>query len=239
MNQGLAAPSSLEQRAPNREYSCFLCQHRTGTRFDGEKCPACGEATRTRSLAPIVACELRPYLAQLSPNGRLLAFSMTTTEWQLIEPCFAEVVSVSLLGEYGDGRPHLQGVDIRDLSRFAPASFGAVFGIIILDHLLEIDRAAAEVFRVLEPGGIFLTLLSSNRIRDGWEPPAIQKQIETDPGYYAYVPAGISLISITVGRLWLLREMHRAGFRARQVAIEDGLTGEISFWFIGSKPFTS
>ena len=219
------------------QLACSLCGYRSEALLNDETCPGCGEAARTRSLAPFVEHELRPLLRERSAaTGRLLAFAMTAPEKRLLAPLFDDIVSVSLFGDYGDGGPHLQGVDMRDLSRYPAGGFAAVFGILIFDYFIEMRQAMDEVFRVLEPGGVLFTMISPQRLTRGWEPPAVMKYIESQPGYFSYLPPGTSLISAVVGRRWFVRELRRAGFRPRHVAIGDGLTTAENDWFIGRKP---
>lgn len=71
------------------------------------------------------------------------------------------------LAKYSQGGPGavLQG-DAASLP-FPERTFSAAIAVLVLHHLTSIgqqDRALAEIYRVLRPGGIFLAL----EIRDGW-----------------------------------------------------------------------
>jgi len=217
--------------------SCPICGYSSDKRQQDERCPGCGEAARTRSLAPFIERGLSGYMGTPPlADGRLLAFAITTAELRMLRPLFAEIVSVSLFGQYGEGGRHQQGVDIRDLSRFPAASFAAVFGILIFDYLTEIRQAMDQVFRVLQPGGLLFTMISPDRLTDGLSPPTVVKTIEAQPDYFSYLPSGTKLVSISVGRRWFNRELRRAGFRAQHLVIPDGLTNMTSDWFVGRKP---
>ncbi|MBV9863605.1 MAG: methyltransferase domain-containing protein [Alphaproteobacteria bacterium] len=222
---------------PARAHSCPLCGFRAAERLADERCPGCGQAARTRSLAPFIEEELSLYMQEPPlAGGNLLAFAMTAAEQKLLAPLFPEIVSVSLFGEYGDGLPHEQGVDMRDLSRFAPASFAAVFSILVFDYFTEMRQAMDEAFRILKPGGILFTMISPDRLTDGFAAPEAVKYIEAQPNYFDYLPAGTKLVSASVGRRWFVRELRRAGFRSRHLSIPDDLTTMVSDWFIGRKP---
>ncbi|MBV9859724.1 MAG: methyltransferase domain-containing protein [Alphaproteobacteria bacterium] len=218
-------------------YVCPLCLYKSDRQLEGDKCPGCREPTRTRSLAPLLAGELKPLLDKPPlAGGRLLAFSMVTAERRLLQPLFPDIVSVSLFGSYGPADRHQQGVDIRDLSRYPPASFAAVFGIQIFDYFLEMRRAMDEAYRVLMPGGLLFTMLSPDRLTDDWTPPRVDEEIEADRRYFEYLPPGTRLVSATVGWRWFVDQLGRAGFGARHVVVPDTLTALFSDWFIAGKP---
>ncbi len=55
--------------------------------------------------------------------------------------------------------------------RATTAAFDAVVACLVFEHIIEVDRAIAEVARVLRPGGVFLFLLNHPLLQvpgSGW-----------------------------------------------------------------------
>src|SRR6185369_6545272 len=134
----------------------------------------------------------------------------TGWERKLLAPHFPKVQGASLYGKYSSG--NITGVDVRDLSRFAPSSFSGAFAILLFDYFPEHEKALAELARVIAPGGILFTLILSARVTPDGSPPVITRTITPRPGYFDYVPEGESLLNVTVGQDWLLDAIDRAGF---------------------------
>lgn len=215
---------------------CPLCGT-AGPVFAGasEACPGCSATARARSLAPIVTDLMRRALPLADALEKpILAFSATRDETPLLRRLFPRLKSVSLYGEYGDS--HEEGVDARDLSRYAADSFSGVFGIGLFDFFEEHGKALAEAFRVTAPGGVFLTLLLPYRLRDDDDPPRTEHIIVRRADYFDYMPEGASLPSITVGRRWFLKAITRAGFAAETIVVHDEGSGIDFHWFVGIKP---
>jgi ubiquinone/menaquinone biosynthesis C-methylase UbiE len=208
--------------------ACTICGTVFPPRFAGGDCPVCKSPARLRSL-PVVWDRIAPQPL----DGPLLGFALSGAERAFLAPRTAEIVSVSLYGDYGAG--HIAGVDVRDLSRFAPARFGAVFSILLFDYFAEHDQALAEIARVLKPGGVFATAILDSRLGDDAAPPSVTKTIQSKPGYFDYVPAETSLVSIRVGRAWFLAAMEQAGLAAQTVTLTDPASRERTTWFIGHK----
>ena len=214
---------------------CPFCGDPLHTVNNKGDCPSCGQHSRTRSLAPILADVVRPLL----PSGSLqtlplLAFAMTAAEQTLIEPIFPSWRSVSLFGTYRTD--HETGVDARDLSRYDQDCFAGVFSIQLFDFFPEHEQALQEMYRVLAPGGVLFTLIAGYRLRDDVDPPHLDKILETNAGYFAYWPTNRPLPSVKVGRAWFVDAMRRVGFEADLVQVKDDATGETLDWFIGQKP---
>ena len=216
----------------NTAIPCAIC----GTDLAGlamvseQNCPKCGARPRTRTLPAVVCEDVKPLIAGAGP---LLAFAMTSTEEQIIRPVFPEIISVSLYGKYRSD--HLEGVDVRDLSRFADGQFVAITGVLLFDYVPEMDSALAECFRVLADGGVLFTHIAGERLVDGLQPPTAIGVIEKRTGYFDYVPSDANMPSVRVGREWFIEAMGRAGFDARHVRIEDRPTGTWHDWFVGVK----
>jgi hypothetical protein len=195
-------------------------------------CPGCKSPARTRSLPAVLESVVGPHLAK-TPNAALplLAFATTGAERPLLASYFKAIQPASLYGKYA--ADNMTGVDVRDLSRFGPASFSGAFGILLFDYFPEHEKALAELSRVIAPGGVFFTLILPSRVEPDPSPPVVARKIKPRPGYFDYVPEGSELLSVNVGQDWLLRAIARAGFTPLQLRVPDPGTAEISQWFIG------
>ena len=214
-------------------YRCPLCGQEVTERAAGDACPHCGAPARARSVAVLFAEHLAGQpLQALRERLPALLFS-PAGERRILAGLFPRLSAVTLYGNYGDDVA--QGVDVRDLSQFADASFAAHLSIVLFDYFTEHEAALAEAFRVLAPGGLFATLILDSRIHEG--APRVVKTIEKKKGYYDYWPDGVDILSIGVGAGWLVEAMRGAGFAdAAHVAIPDPISGYVSHWFVGSKP---
>ena len=214
---------------------CTICGGALGDLSEDENCPHCGSPARTRSLAPIISSVIVPLLSRTEINRSLplLAFAMTIPEQRLLEPTFPTITSASLYGTYASD--HEEGVDARDLARYANGSFSGVFSILVWDYFTEHERALRETYRVLAPGGVFFTLIAGYRLTDGNDAPWVFKEITPRPGYLEYVPADTTLPSIKLGRSWLVDAMRRTGFAADLVSVRDTASGVTLDWFIGQR----
>lgn len=203
--------------------------------FEGDVCPSCSAPARVRTLGAVAREIVAPYMASHGSLGTrpLLAFAMDMIEYRLLERSFPMVQSVSLYGKYF-GPDHMAGIDARDLSRFAAGQFSGFFSIALFDYFVEHDKALAEAFRVLAPGGIFFTYIMPYRLAEGDAAPALDHMLR--PGHFSYMPPAEQLPSSKVGRSWFVKAMERAGFIAREVVVRDEVTGKDEFWFVGLKP---
>jgi len=223
--------------ALEQPYLCPYCAGPVTSRADKtQACPHCRAPARTRSL-PVL---LRDHLGdapgkELRDSLPVLAFAAVAFERTALAAHFAACRPVTLHGNYGEDV--VRGVDVRDLSRFDDNSFSGHFSIVLLDYIVEQQKALAEAFRVLAPGGVFATLVLDDRLSMDASPPRVLHKIEKRPGYYEYWPDGVDLLSVGVGRDWLLQAMRSAGFEdARLIAIEDPISRFVSYWFVGRKP---
>ena len=164
----------------------------------------------------------------------LLGFATTGVETQLTAQVFPVQKSVSLFGNYGGD--HEIGVDARDLSRYADGSMSGHFSILLFDYFTEQEAGVGEAFRVLAPGGVFFTQLGPYRLLDGWDAPFQIKEVRGRPGYFEYLPEGVALADIRVGRQWFLQAMEDAGFAVQWIRAHDRATGADLDWFVGYKP---
>ena len=147
-------PSQTEPVPLLRITSCTICGDAL-TEFDGDQnCKGCSSRAGLRALVPL----LNDVIAGLGPRGTaigkpLLGFAMTGAEVKLLQTRFPLRKSVSLFGNYATD--HELGVDVRDLSRYAGDSFCGVFASLLFDYFEQHERALAECFRVVAPGGVF------------------------------------------------------------------------------------
>ena len=218
--------------AADRPRLCPLCGAILGPPTEKGDCPGCKSPARTRSLPAVLDQIVAPQLAKAKlAELPLLAFAATGWERKILAPHFPNVRGASLYGKYATD--NTIGVDVRDLSRYPAKSFSGAFGILLFDYFPEHEKALAELARVIAPGGIFFTLILQTRIKPDASPPGVTRVIHPRPGYFDYVPEGGLLLNVNVGQDWLLGAIDRAGFKALQLRVPDGMTNEVSQWFIG------
>jgi len=216
--------------APAAGGVCIFCRTPIEPLAEKGKCKGCGSTPRLRSLSVLLPSALnRDRIAAHQP---LLAFSAPRQEKGLLAPYFPEIASVSLHGVYDS--VHTGGVDARDLSRYADASFGGHYSCLLFDYFVEHEPAVAEAYRVLVPGGVLLTHILHTRLQEGDLPPAERHVIQPKPGYYEYIPEDQPMISVRVGAAWFLRAMARTGFRCTRFRVGDP-SGVVCDWFLGHK----
>lgn len=215
--------------------ACPVCGDALAELVSDEYCPSCNTPGRTRVLPPLLENVVGPVM-ETSParDLPLLGFAMAGVELKLLDPYFPNRTSVSLFGSYGKG--HILGVDARDLSRFEDNSFSGHFSILLFDYFTEQEQGIRDAYRVLAPGGVFMTELGPYRLKDGWDAPYQVKEVRGRPGYFEYLPEGVALADIRVGRQWFLQAMEDAGFEVRWVQVHDRATGKDLDWFVGVKP---
>lgn len=163
----------------------------------------------------------------------LLGFAVTDLEEEILKKWIPSITSVSLYGNYRD--KHIQGVDARNLERFSSESFSAIFGCLLFDYFEEHEKALREFHRILEPGGIVVTHIASNRLLEGNSPPALKDIVKKREGYFNYLPDEAAMPSVVLGKLWFRNTMSNCGFYAQTFEITDEFSGETATWFIGTK----
>jgi SAM-dependent methyltransferase len=201
---------------------------------DDEICPKCRSVARARTV-PLALSTVARHLEATGPlaTRRALGFALPESEMRVLKKYFGEILSVSLFGTYrGD---HVGGLDARDLSRFADGSFDCVFGVLLYDYFTEHDQSLADVYRILKPGGVFMTLIGAYRLRDGDLAPVRASTIKGRPGYFDYMPSDSDFASILVGRGWFVEAMKRNGLDGHHAVFHDPVRGDSSDWFIGVK----
>lgn len=214
---------------------CAICGDPLEQLVGVDGCPNCKSPARLRSLPPLLDDLIGPAARAAGVTGLpLLGFAMTGVEDQLVGKVFPRLKSASLFGSYG--KDHETGVDARAMPQYADGSFGAHFSILLFDYFTEHAEAIAEAYRVLAPGGVFFTHTAPFRLLDGWEAPHQVKEVRGRPGYFEYLPDGVALADIRVGRQWFTQAMEDAGFKAQWVQIHDRAAGQSQDWFVGYKP---
>jgi SAM-dependent methyltransferase len=182
-------------------------------------------------LREVIAPHLSADLAGLP----ILMFSAAKTEQDLLEPYFAHRISVSLFGKYGPH--HKSGVDARCLTEFAPSTYAAHYSCLLFDYFPEHDRALAEAYRVLAPGGVFFSHIQRRCLTETRLPPRVLSTIRPRPGYYDYIPSDQHMLNTVVGAYWFVDKMKASGFSALRYRVGDP-SGIICDWFVGWKRST-
>jgi len=115
---------------------------------------------------------LASYLKRWLPaEGALLDLGAGYADLANAAPC-ARRVAFDLrpdLGDYTATGVEAEIGDVTDLSRFADATFDAVFASNLLEHLdwPQLERCVDEVVRVLKPGGNFIAVQPNFRLNPG------------------------------------------------------------------------
>jgi ubiquinone/menaquinone biosynthesis C-methylase UbiE len=100
---------------------------------------------------------------------------------------------------------------------FANGSFSSAIAVLVLHHLRSIelqDRAFAEIYRVLRPGGVFFAF----EIQDGWLQHAIHRNSTFVPVEPASIPARLT----AAGFSRVTVDLRRGGFRLRAMRAREG-----------------
>lgn len=211
---------------------CLICNQLMEKLIQGDKCPHCQSASRTRTF-PIVMDALKSRIPQdLTVSLPLLGFAITGVEENILKPIFPNIISTSLYGTYGS----IEGCDVRDLSRFENNSFCGISSILLFDYFTEIDVALAECARVTAPGGVFITHIAYGRLVDDEMAPTITSIIKKTDTYFPYLPDNANMPSITLGRQTFINKMKRVGYNAAHYSIQDDASGIYADWFVGFLP---
>jgi SAM-dependent methyltransferase len=99
---------------------------------------------------------------------------------------------------------------------FANGSFSSAIAVLVLHHLCSSelqDRAFAEIYRVLRPGGIFFAF----EIQDGW----LQHAIHRDSTFVPVEPASIPARLTAAGFSRVTVDLRRGGFRLRAMRARE------------------
>jgi SAM-dependent methyltransferase len=221
-----------EQKWPDA--ACTICRHKLSEE-EMEKspnCPGCGARERTRSL--VVVDHYVGKMIERIIDGELLAFALTKREREIIDHNYQEILSVSLFGSYGEG--HETGVDVRDLSRYEEGRFCGSFSSLLFDYFEEHDKALSELNRVITPGGVFITHVSSGRFSDKYNSPTEVSRVTANPQKKNMQYLGEeSIPHVMFTKEWLFNAIGRNGFQPGTISVRDTITGNYLHWYIGIK----
>ena len=196
--------------------ACVICG--SSLAADSENCPGCGSRARTRAISVVLA-ELGLGRAELP----LLIFGGTSLEARALAAVFPELKSVSLYRTYLSG--HEVGVDARDLSRYRSESFSGHFSSLLFDYFPEHTEALTEAFRVIAPGGVFVTHIAPYRLLADSSPPEVRGTALAE-----------EFPDTHVGAAWFMDALAAVGFEAQWIQVrEEGAAERITDWFVGRK----
>ena len=212
---------------------CVFCENSIPQNWGDTNCPSCQSRARVRSLAPLLRDAILPRLAKSAARSKpVMLFSAAGAERKLLVPHFPDYTSVSLFGRYG--KNHQEGVDARSLAGFADDAYACQYSCGLYDYFAEHEPALAEAYRVIAPGGVFLTHIAHIRLRETKAAPRVRSVIKPKPGFYDYIPADRQMVNVRVGTRWFLDSMRKVGFAAERWRVDDP-TGLIFDWFVGWK----
>jgi SAM-dependent methyltransferase len=130
--------------------SCNLCGHFFAEVPETDVCPTCGGRTRHRQVQDVMQRIGNPL------NGKVVLATFANESEKL-----AFLSGVAALVNF-DVRP-VEGLDVQmdvqDMNLIQDGQFDAFFSIHVLNHVKDDQKALAEIYRVLKPGGLaFITL---------------------------------------------------------------------------------
>jgi ubiquinone/menaquinone biosynthesis C-methylase UbiE len=99
---------------------------------------------------------------------------------------------------------------------FADGSFSSAIAVLVLHHLRSRelqDRAFAEIYRVLQPGGVFFAF----EIQDGW----LQHAIHRNSTFVPVAPASLPARLTAAGFSRVTVDFRRGGFRFRAMRARE------------------
>lgn len=209
--------------------ACTFCGDALTDVENGQNCKKCGSRARVRALKAVLDNILFPWIRKRPlADLPLLAFAMSRNEIEAMSSWPVPIKHVDLQGSAF--KQCERGVDVRDLSRYPAASFSSIYSCLLFDYFPEHEQVLGECWRILTPGGIFMTCIAPGRLSDGYDPPHILGRAKTGNG--AEFP------SVKVGSRWFAHAMRSAGFNVHLAAVRD-TCGVTSTWFLGYKPMAS
>lgn len=129
---------------------------------EGLRCSNCRSNLRSRQLAQSIVNAMN---ARLGTCARTLAELCKSPEMQTLAVAeinaagnlhpFLERLQGLRYSEYGSTRPEVRSEDLQNLS-YADESFDLVVNSDVLEHVPDVERALAEIHRVLKPGGLHI-----------------------------------------------------------------------------------
>jgi ubiquinone/menaquinone biosynthesis C-methylase UbiE len=128
---------------------------------------------------------------------------------------YSHAFAVGLLARRRNGNGGVLQGDAAALP-FANGSFSSAIAVLVLHHLRTSelqDRAFAEIYRVLRPGGVFFAF----EIQDGW----LQHAIHRNSTFVPIAPASVPARLTAVGFSRVTVDFQRGGFRLRAMRARD------------------
>ena len=211
---------------------CTLCQHKFTKKqiSNSPNCPNCTARERTRAM-PIMLYYIQDLIKSWSEE-EIIAFAFAGIEKRVLEPYMDKYTSVSLYGNYGANS--IEGVDVRDLSRFRDSQFGGTFSSLLFDYFVEHDVALKELNRVIKKGGVFVTHCSMARLVDSTYVPINQRKVITKKDHMEYIGSN-DMYTVKFGKNWFCEALDRNGFEPGMLAIRDTITKAYQIYYIGIK----
>jgi SAM-dependent methyltransferase len=211
---------------------CTLCQHKLTKKeiSNGPNCPKCTARERTRAM-PIMLYYIQDLIKSWKEE-EIIAFAFAGVEKRVLEPYISKYTSVALYGDYGAGS--IEGVDVRDLSRFADSQFGGTFSSLLFDYFVEHDVALKELNRVIKKGGVLVTHCSMARFVDSTYVPINQRKVVTKKDHMEYIGSN-EMYTVKFGKTWFYEAPDRNGFEPGLLAIRDTITNAYQIYYIGIK----
>lgn len=206
-------------------------------------CKRCGLVNRVRASLHVLLQELRP-----GRKADVYVTETVTRTFRWLQERFPRAVGSEYLGPEHRGGAVVQGLrheDVQALS-FEDASFDFVLSFDVLEHVPDHERAFAEFFRCLRPGG---RLLFTAPFRPDMECHDVRAVLEpggrivhlTEPEYHGNPvdPEGGALTFRYFG--WqTLQELRTAGFQGATAlnywSRDLAYLGDPQFIFVAEKP---
>ena len=189
-------------------------------------CPACSSRARTRTFAFLIS-QARAFLPS---EGHALLVAGLRHEQRLLRKRFARLTHVSLQGDLGDPGC-IVGTDIRAMPDAPSSAFDLAAASAVLDHVPELDRAFAEIQRVLKPGGVFVFHIAPGHIL--YDPAAtvrVRPPRETAAGVEPALP------TCSFGRGFIEASARAAGFEVQAHDLRDPVSDLVVGWWLARKP---
>ncbi|UTH76247.1 methyltransferase domain-containing protein [Chromobacterium sp. IIBBL 290-4] len=202
--------------------SCSICGGEFGQKPQSDICPACGARARHRQLLDVFTRIGNP----LAGRKVLANFANRLELHTFLKPC-REVLNFDIRPV---GECNLQ-MDVQDMHPVDSASYDGFFSIHILNHVQNDERALAEMYRVLTPGGVTVLTVPCRE-----HEPTTSNENQTEH----YGEAALKEFGVGSFRRYGLNDLQellgRIGFQVQVEQGEDFMTGEFMPIFILTKP---
>ncbi len=226
-------PVQQSQNAGNPPFICSICNAVFSECYDEERCPECKNPARIRALPEIIQKHIPKYTEQeIIDSYPMLGFCVEPDEYVYLKKVFDDIQAVPLYVVYMNRK---SGVDTSEFLKFKNDSFSCVFSILLYDYLEEYEKALKEAYRVLAPGGVFVTLIAYYMLSQDDKGTTKKYIFKGGGGYSHYLSEEMELPSIPTVTKGFTKLMNKVGFQEKVVNIFDEASGAISTFFIGKK----